>query len=948
MEEFDLGIRIRGSRRSRGNYPAEILLPDHRRLGIRLPADLRNLPVVSSGLPLNAQSYELARTVEAALGRDMLAQMAEGRAPNVSLRLSLQIDPPELAALPWDGLQLSGLPHLTIVRYQERAVERLRAPMSFPVDLLVTGPVKSEALQYFRVVRAEGPALAPRVQELVRGAPFDILHLGWDALWPSEDAGQQLWSGDQLVRAWVRALQRCRARLMVIDAAGEAAPRALEYAQRLLNAGAPPIMVLTYSDQSDSATDALYFDIVHSWSLPIILEQPVVRCAAALFLPRAGAGALDQRTAAAALVGRARALRDRRHDLRLAQAMQTVPFGVGAVPDPSARLTEVVERTYLFEHETGGMQPLTEGAELVHDAAKRLADDHARLQRTVNISFLDCASKRILPHREPLLLGGSYSLSVQIGAPSPASLVQAPQPLDTGALRHRDGRLELRVVVFSTDVVLEVSEAIVVLPPAPEESDSVWFPFRAPQKTGTARLRVAVYHERDLLQTLLVEAVVAESGALRRASALTVRVDFTLTDDFVGVTADLRAPEPNRALSIIMNQAPSGTHSFFVDGAGPPRQFDLGETEIIEKAELARDLLRELAGADDRRYRFDDQNRGEIGQLTQHVTRLAGFGNTLFVDLVAGKNRDFADRLRSTLDEPGRVIQVAMTRSAKHVFPWALVYDRKLMRGAPNLRLCDQFEAALRAGGAPGSLIQSPCFAGRCSHHDDPMIVCPSGFWGFRHLVEQPLPLPDPEPGIPPEPPREHITTSSPVPLAMGVSLDLVEQEAHGREIDAIAGFQVDRRETLDAIGAALRGHEAAIHYLYCHGGRLRSDVWLGVGRSERLFLTYFDTWEVRWADLHPLVFVNGCHTAEVKPDDLLSILRILVWSGASGVIGTEIPVPEVLARAVGSGLLARIVNHDQLGQAMRTQRLALLERGNVLGLAYTPYGFAKLKLITT
>ena len=102
----------------------------------------------------------------------------------------------------------------------------------------------------------------------------------------------------------------------------------------------------------------------------------------------------------------------------------------------------------------------------------------------------------------------------------------------------------------------------------------------------------------------------AESRALRPAPALTAMVAFTLTDDFVGNTVELSAPEPDRALNIIMNQAPNGTHSFFVDGAGPPRQFDLGETEIIEKAEVARDLLRELADANDRKYRFDDQNRG--------------------------------------------------------------------------------------------------------------------------------------------------------------------------------------------------------------------------------------------------------------------------------------------------------------------------------------------------
>ena len=49
---------------------------------------------------------------------------------------------------------------------------------------------------------------------------------------------------------------------------------------------------------------------------------------------------------------------------------------------------------------------------------------------------------------------------------------------------------------------------------------------------------------------------------------------------------------------------------------------------------------------------------------------------------------------------------------------------------------CPGFLAALAVG---MGLEESACFRGQCPSRDDDSVVCPSGFWGFRHEIGVPL-----------------------------------------------------------------------------------------------------------------------------------------------------------------------------------------------------------------
>jgi hypothetical protein len=151
---------------------------------------------------------------------------------------------------------------------------------------------------------------------------------------------------------------------------------------------------------------------------------------------------------------------------------------------------------------------------------------------------------------------------------------------------------------------------------------------------------------------------------------------------------------------------------------------------------------------------------------------------------------------------------------------------------------------------------------------------------------------------------------------------------------------------TKQHIGIGLQRQDLHLIYFYCHGGRKGSKTWLGVGKNEKLIPGDLVGWSVNWPTVHPLVFINGCHTVDVTPDDFVDFNKTFSWCAASGVMGTEITIPESLARHFATGFLHRFLNGASVGEAIKDQRLAMLEYYNLLGLAYTPYCSANLRIV--
>ena len=97
-----------------------------------------------------------------------------------------------------------------------------------------------------------------------------------------------------------------------------------------------------------------------------------------------------------------------------------------------------------------------------------------------------------------------------------------------------------------------------------------------------------------------------------------------------------------------------------------------------------------------------------------------------------------------------------------------------------------------------------------------------------------------------------------------------------------------------------------------------------------------------------PLVLLNGCHTAELTPQSPVHFVDTFAAARAGGVVGTEITLDQSMAGEAAEVFLREVATGDRVGvgEAMRRMRLHFLQKGNVLGLAYTAYCSADLRLI--
>ena len=102
------------------------------------------------------------------------------------------------------------------------------------------------------------------------------------------------------------------------------------------------------------------------------------------------------------------------------------------------------------------------------------------------------------------------------------------------------------------------------------------------------------------------------------------------------------------------------------------------------------------------------------------------------------------------------------------------------------------------------------------------------------------------------------------------------------------------------------------------------------------------------WMETSPLVFINGCHTAELSPKALADFVSFFISANASGVIGTEVTVADTLAAEIGELFFSYLLDKEKggnVGMAIYRMRFDLLAKGSVMGLAYTPYCSAELHL---
>jgi hypothetical protein len=523
--------------------------------------------------------------------------------------------------------------------------------------------------------------------------------------------------------------------------------------------------------------------------------------------------------------------------------------------------------------------------------------------------------------------------------------------------------------------------------------------------TGTApesdpgrsvRGRLCIYYENNLLQSAVVRMGL-QSRANRKAGARLekpneINVDYVLSGSLQDINRFSRravsfvtpdeSPHPI-ALNLTLNDDGGGGHRLLVRKQGqlPPAWMpydplngktllDNARQQLLscfcKRSEDFGTLVLDANG--DIEPGLDPSNGKALKPFMWDLMNLAQLGarlfNQLFQSVRPGQpnqtNAEWVAELRQTLAD-SRVIQVSRTTPANYVFPWALIYDYPLPGPTTaQMRFCNVVQEEWDDKGVRAN----QATATRCKYHDEEWhknnILCPYGFWGLKHIIEQPTspvstltdanPLKDVPPYI-----DAGDTLDLSVASTQDAALDAQLIQTHLSDLGMIARLKYAPPPANDWNTVCGLLSQPEIVYFLCHGeyDAALSDAYLGVGARDadpfhRIYSNNLSQWLQTlapdvWKKRRPLIFINGCHTANLEPGQVLNFVSAFAAAGASGVIGTEVSIRLPLAVEVAEGLLKRLADCVPVGTALREIRWELANKGNLLGLAYTPYCLADL-----
>jgi hypothetical protein len=595
-----------------------------------------------------------------------------------------------------------------------------------------------------------------------------------------------------------------------------------------------------------------------------------------------------------------------------------------------------------------------------------------RSDRYVNTDFASAQQPgQALDRKQALQPGQPYFFRLNVGELEAATTIEATPAQLPDLITKQD--VELVIALFSESFEIERATGVLSVPAtdlatvktpaslpsgmtadAPLARERLLFRVIAPVLEGRADLRVSMYCNGMLVQSRLVTAVIGagqplDSAGLMRRSVLDFNLSPTLAPRHLGDIA------PHKLSLMVNSNGDGSTHAFRVLAQDGNELFANSSTlepgQLTDLLNQSRNVLQQVAwgslGAWDQKapYRYETP-AGAESSWRADVIALAVQGYRIYdsrIRNLAGSSAN-EDKLRDLLRAPG-MVQLASKASASDVLPIAMIYDFDLdTQNVQALTICPQFEASLQSG---RDLLSEPCFVGNCPNREEHFtVVCPAGFWGFRHDIGMPWSA---EGG--PEMAKAISYAGAPQ-----VDIAYYEFPSLGQHLDNLAalGFQAQRQENRDQAIEMFKATNPQVVYFYCHGVTIKQDaqtsipaLMIGNPNASGFFDTSnFRARRIRWPQARPLVMINGCHTTDISPDQALSFVQTFIeYVEAAGVIGTQITVFEPLAQRFAESFLQSFRAGQPLGRAIRTARLALLAQRNPLGLVYQPFGYAGLKL---
>jgi hypothetical protein len=497
----------------------------------------------------------------------------------------------------------------------------------------------------------------------------------------------------------------------------------------------------------------------------------------------------------------------------------------------------------------------------------------------------------------------------------------------------------------------------------------LYIPIETPSRVGEATLRIGFYLQNNLLQCRLFTAQVGKDLPEAKTGYESV-TDYILTQKLTNI--DLLP----RTINIFTNDNADGSKRVILVGIDGDPQKDvvyhniLSESQISGLLKKSREVLHDTHRKLTQEAKLDGNGKvvieAEYEQLFDTINgiahaknrddfiadlkALAGLGRSIWTALFNVRD-DLLQNLDKKLGEGQATIQIGSAHDTRKplFYPWSIIYDIELDLLEPDKWVPCQVLKNWKPGISLGAINTNDCPNSKTHARNT---ICPFGFWGYKHIIEQP-------PSIPANHSLQMTIISSPdknVEMAIGYFKNLAAWNNHLDKLKKYKMTIIDKSAKQDLF-RVLAQPGLELIYFFCHGRRdllPGTNLWLPyleVGDSEKITLEELLSWRKKslkdaWVSTWPLVFINGCHTAELTPDALADFVKFFIDANASGVIGTEVTVADTLASEIAELFFSDFLEKDgNVGKSIRSMRFKLLSKGSVMGLAYTPYCSSDLHL---
>lgn len=560
--------------------------------------------------------------------------------------------------------------------------------------------------------------------------------------------------------------------------------------------------------------------------------------------------------------------------------------------------------------------------------------------RYLNAGFFFANNRQPYPTDKPLILNtGPYLLGVNVGRFWGPGKAGKPFPDDLLApLFERQEVLQLAVVVGLPDG--ELAQATIDLPRI-GDSHLAFFNL-VMVRLGRQVIDIDLLYHGHLLQSRRLEVEVVErSEDLLQPSAWPVQdgyLTFTQTTK-LDVSGLMPLQESPRKLTIIVERDRDYQRIGlrFYESSGRDygmMQSNLTDSSLTSLLTAVRNQLVKTMNA------YHGSIKGTTSVLEKHLGLWAEIGRHFYTALFPSGRYvgSAASGLFSQVNlAPGSIIQVAPLSPQVGV-PWELLYDRRIESYREgHINLCPTFSTHKPA---------------ECPERDNPQIVCPSGFWGYRYIIEQ-LPGRLEPHATPPE-----VTLPMQIPNGMPLHFKAIiytgfnQLKAHLSTLQDLAAkdrLNLTELKSLNDVRGELTKAEstADLLYFYTHGGsNTLGAPYIRIGAGEDITLIDLDAWEVNLERKQPLIILNACESADYSPESYENLVEFFCNRGAAGVVGTQCEVKELLANTFMIYFFRNFLKQNSAGQALYdARRTMLLEHSDPRGLVYSLFASAEVKL---